>query len=114
MTDNDIIKALECCTKSQTNEDCKKLRCTFFDEDIDMCGTINSETIIQQNALDLINRQKEMIDGLIAGQETLQKALAKKNAEIESLKEALKDLKREMSYMSSPNTIGDRHEMGCW
>ena len=34
---------------------------------------------------DLINRQQGMIDGLIAGQETLQKALAEKNAEIERL-----------------------------
>lgn len=34
---------------------------------------------------DLINRQKEQINGLIAGQETLQKHLAEKNAEIERL-----------------------------
>lgn len=38
----------------------------------------------------------------------------RQKAEIESLKDAIKDLRREMSYMVNPNTIGDRHEMGCW
>lgn len=46
-----------------------------------------------QQLLDLISRQK---------------------TEIESLQAEIKKLKRDMSYMSNPNTIGDRHEMGCW
>ena len=41
--------------------------------------------VLLLNALDLINRQQEMIDAFIAGQETLQKALAEKIAEIERL-----------------------------
>lgn len=31
-----------------------------------------------------------------------------------ALKEEIKKLRLDMSYMTSPNTIGDRHEMGCW
>lgn len=69
MTDKEIIKALE-----------------LFE--ILVCDTnAQRETIC--SALDLINRQEEMIDGLIAGQETLQKALAEKNAEIERLEKQL-------------------------
>ena len=48
---------------------------------------------IEYDALDLINRQK---------------------AEIESLQIEVSKLKKEMSYMINPNTIGDRHEMGRW
>ena len=54
------------------------------------------------------------IDILVRKKEALQDEVCKLRAENEMLKEALKDLRREMSYMSSPNTIGDRHEMGCW
>lgn len=35
-------------------------------------------------------------------------------SEIERLETEIKKLKLEMSYMSSPNTIGDCHEMGGW
>lgn len=45
------------------------------------------------DAVDLINRQR---------------------AEIERLKAENATLRLEMSYMKSPNTIGDTHEMGAW
>ena len=54
------------------------------------------------------------IDILVRKNEALKDEVCKLRTENEMLKEALKDLRREMSYMSSPNTIGDRHEMGCW
>ena len=63
MTDKEIIKALEFC------KDC----------------SIN----INEEILDLINRQQEQLEAAIAGQETLQKALAEKNAEIERRKNNL-------------------------
>ena len=44
----------------------------------------------KENVLELINRQQEMIDGLIAGQETLQKVIAEKNRRIENLELELK------------------------
>lgn len=52
-TDEEIIKALECCTKAKTMGDCIELNCPFRN-DWDLC--LSSE--IQKMALDLINRQK--------------------------------------------------------
>ena len=71
MTDNDIIKALECCGIRDTN--C--IECHYYEKTY----------CVDADALDLINRKDDMINGLIAGQETLQKALAEKNAEVERL-----------------------------
>lgn len=77
LTDNEIIKAFrECCVKMNGN---------FCDEcpynNGGMCNDIQMATDI----LDYINRQKAEIEALIAGQETLQKYIAEKNAEIERL-----------------------------
>ena len=111
MTDEQIIKALECC-QSNDNKTCR--RC-YFRQD-----RYCRETMAGY-ALDLINRQKAEIERL--GKESADKERAyneeyilrkELQSENESLKEAIKELRREMSYMSSPNTIGDRHEMGCW
>ena len=71
MTDNEIKKALKCCHKAMCSE------CSY---------EINCIKYLTSDALDLINRKEELIESLIAGQETLQKALAEKNAEIERLK----------------------------
>ena len=68
MTDEDIVKALECCSVASftTCHDCPygenqfKNHCSFT---------------LSGDALDLINRQKAEIEALIAGQETLQKTL---------------------------------------
>ena len=89
MTDNEIIKALECLISKAGHENHRCCKGCVYEK---QCKTECGANIVEY-ALDLIKRQK---------------------AEIESLKEALKDLKRNMSYMSNPNTIGDRHEMGCW
>lgn len=74
MTDNEIIKALECCSDT-VNYQCNK--CPLYVD----C----EKAVIAECALDLINRQKEQIESLIAGQETLQKALNEKIAEVEAL-----------------------------
>lgn len=56
MTDNEIIKALECCTKSDTNENyCDP--CPYLHEKY--CAAK-----ISKDALDLINRQKAEIEML--------------------------------------------------
>ncbi len=85
MTDNDIIKALECC-KDRRCDICERRYNHFADESICRLDLI-------EHALHLINRQK---------------------AEIGRLKAENAKLKHEMSYMKSPNTIGDIHEMGAW
>ena len=97
MTDKEIIKALEFCR--QLDDECLCKICPYFD--VDYCGKA-----LVKDALDLINRQKAEIEELklicdkeradrlylsqknkaiIAGQETLQKALAKKDREVERL-----------------------------
>lgn len=87
MTDNEIIKALKCCGRKHNEKNdtyCKE--CQFK-------NYLPCVAFLCDRTIDLINRQQ---------------------AEIERLTTEIKKLKREMSYMSSPNTIGDRHEMGCW
>lgn len=60
MTDNEIIKALECCTKGTTSDVCDDcpLRTT------DICT--EEENGVLKLALDLINRQKAEIERLTA------------------------------------------------
>ena len=78
MTDNEIIKDLEKVISHHENVSNKEWNVT-----------LSKGTTIE--LLDAIKRKDEQINGLIAGQETLQKHLAEKNAEIERLqKEANK------------------------
>ena len=54
MTDNEIIKALECCTKTEFISDCAKCEMFAFD----------CKDILIENAIDLINRQKAEVERL--------------------------------------------------
>ena len=69
MTDNEIIKALECCIKAETRGDCEEMGCPastkqgcqfYLRTDDDYENTIYIE--ILKDALDLINRQKAEIE----------------------------------------------------
>ena len=64
MTDNEIIKALECCSEAVFKEDCKKLKCPFFDNEIYDCMNVDDENAMHRYSLDLINRQKAEIERL--------------------------------------------------
>lgn len=88
MNDNDIIKLLKVCSIA---DGCKNCR---FADSTDCAGEVSAI------ALDLINRQKAEI-------ERLNHIRAELSKEIDRLR-------AEMSYMKSPNTIGDTHEMGAW
>lgn len=77
MTDKEIIKALECCA-DESIEYCQV--CPYMFDTI-YCDQMK----LRADALDLVNRQQEQLDAVIAGQETLQKALAEKDKEIEQL-----------------------------
>lgn len=72
MTDNEIIKALECCSKEPM------LNCRNCPYEVS-CNMGRSD--MQKDTLALINRQKAEIDALIEGQETLQKYIATVKAE---------------------------------
>ena len=83
MTDNEIIKALEVCG---TNEEC------YYCPLNNISGCMHNLMMV---ALDLIKRQQEMIDSLIAGQETLQKHFADKlDSIVNELEERADDCKR--------------------
>ena len=79
MTDNEIKKALECCT----DKTC--LHCPYDNE-------VHCLDFMYNNALDLINRLQADKEALINGQETLQKYLAEQKAENERLKELVDDM----------------------
>lgn len=91
MTDNDIIKALECCVHQHCAE-CKLSELTFC---IDA---------LSKYSLDLINRQKAEIERLTGYNENLQTAntalsneiLDIRNATIKEFEEKLKSHKRRM------------------
>lgn len=88
MTDNEIVKALECCKLTNEQQESQCEDCPLWETSLMIC-----QELLAFHALDLINRQK---------------------AEIERLEAENKKLKLEMSYMKNPNTIGDIHEMGVW
>lgn len=75
MTDKEIIKAVECCLSGK-EELCKECP---------LNGKCYGDVDYLLESLDLINRQQEQLEAAIAGQETLQKALAEKDREVERL-----------------------------
>jgi hypothetical protein len=76
MTDEQIIKALECCASA---DDGCSTDCPLF------AGGDSCFTTLLKPMLNLINRQKAEKEALIAGQETLQKHIAEQKSEIEML-----------------------------
>ena len=86
MTDNEIIKAVECCTTNGAScKDCP----AFVKVDRSNCKKFF------KGAIDLINRQKAEKEALINGQETLQKYMAEQKAEIRKYKNCYEQVKWE-------------------
>ena len=95
MTDNEIIKALECCRKAQTIGDCQALGCPastpagcryYLGTDEDFEGVLYYEML--KDATALINRQKAEIESLKIAYEKLYdaaSAMEKEFAELSSL-----------------------------
>jgi predicted nuclease with TOPRIM domain len=98
MTDNEIIRALECCSKSSWLNDCEGCPCYDETEDIQ---TSECQERLMKNALDLINRQKAELDKLaeeygelIIEKDELFDIAEKQKAEIERLEKDSKRLKK--------------------
>lgn len=83
MTDNDIIKALECCSKSGWLNDCDGCPCYDETEDIQ---TSECQERLMKNALDLINRQKAEVERLERNFRAAKVDAKLKKQEIERLK----------------------------
>ena len=77
MIEKETIKGLECCT-DEWYENCNE--CPYS------IDTVSCERMkLLEDSLDLINHKQELLEAAIAGQGTLQKALAEKEKEIERL-----------------------------
>ncbi len=87
MTDNEIIKALECCIKI----DCEK--CDFKTR---FKTATNCRNDLLGHCLDLINRQKAENSNLTSHLTSLQNDLTSAKAEIERLKKCVAILKDEV------------------
>lgn len=72
MTDNEIIKALECCIDSSHFGDCFELGCPMASAD--GCDSYEDNKLLK-SALDLINRQKAEIERLEEDNEALNSAV---------------------------------------
>ena len=77
MIEKDTIKGLECCT-DEWYENCNE--CTYSIDNVS-CERMK----LLEDSLDLINHKQELLEAAIAGQETLQKALAERNRIIKRL-----------------------------
>ena len=102
MTDNEIIKALECCSKAVGCNDCKKIQCSLYRacwKDYRIMG----HPIIHY-ALDLINRQKAEIERLKKGWKA--DVIETSNIKTEAIKEFAERLK-ESKYQSSDWSHGE-------
>ena len=102
MTDNEIIKSLECCADHNNADAC------------DDCPCLKGECIsTTPYVLDLINRQKAEIEALIAGQETLQKNLAK-SLKVEAYNEIAESVKiKTLAMVHSPVILTTADYIKC-
>lgn len=91
VSDEDIVKALECCIK----DDYDKIRNALCAK-CPYCKNTNCKFLLQRDTLDLINRLKADKEALIKGQESLMKHLERK-------KEIITELDNEVEELSYRN-----------
>ena len=93
MTDNEIVKTLECCAEDKCRE------CPLLNDD---CG----EVILCKNALDLINRQKAEIERLEKDRASLIEHLKKSRKQTKTAKaEAIKEFAERVKVVVKFNYI---------
>ena len=85
MTDNEIIKALECCSCWESYKSCEDCPENTYD-----CGCANK---LEKHSLDLINRQKAIIEKSEKVEHFADKAIETANAEIERLNIELQSMR---------------------
>lgn len=100
MTDNEIIKALEC----DTHKNCEE--CPYFSEN---CNQFLDTDVHSKDILNLINRQKAKIEALIAGQETLQKyrdeEINRLEIELKAMRGVANSYKAEVDRLQKENDV---------
>lgn len=58
LTDNEIIKAMECCSKAEIYADCEKMKCPLFLGLSRGCKYVDKENQLYSDALDLFTGQQ--------------------------------------------------------
>ena len=115
MTDNDIIKALECCSKAKTRADCEKLGCPACEEKGWGCVYYNRTdeedewacfAEIGKDLVDLINRQKAEIE---RWQEECGKQSVLWSKHFESIFESAKEVVRAEAITEFEERLKDRY-----
>lgn len=91
LNDEEIVKALECCSSALTEEACKK--CPLRRECVSKSNTI------EELALDLINRQKAEIERLTEENGQLKGYNSGLEYEVEQLQKQMDELNRKLSIV---------------
>lgn len=105
MTDNEIIKALECCSIGETYTDCEKNGCPLYLGITMGCKYIDKENQLYSDALDLINRQKaeiEKLKGSTIVSNIMESQRIKREAKAEAYKEFTERLKNKIKTECNP------------
>ena len=109
MTDNEIIKALECCT-TDLERACEKCPLRM--------DCITDSSTAEKHALDLINRQKAEIERLIFDVTTYRLRWAKATAKLDAAKsEAIKEFAERLCedrVSNDPVVIAVKTELKFW
>ena len=105
MTDNEIIKALECCSTGETYADCEKNGCPLYLGITMGCKYIDKENQLYSDALDLINCQKaeiEKLKGSTIVSNIMESQRIKREAKSEAIKEFVERLKNKIKTECNP------------
>ena len=86
MTDNETMKALECCSTSYCND----YKCPLYRN---MLNTKDCVTVLSANSLNLINRQKSKIEELEVEKLHLTEFLAESERKVKDLEVEIKAMR---------------------
>ena len=98
MTDEQIIKALECCTKSDKLCD---MNCPLFANDVCLDG------LFERTILDLINRQKAEIERLYKEVDRLSQVVMYRDGQVA---DAIKEFAERLKETSSEFVLGGKYK----
>lgn len=93
MTDEQIVKALECCSKAETRNECEQLKCPackdvgcFFSTDVDNEDFIDVQKGLCSRVINLIKLKDEMLSAQASKIFLYEDVLKEKTEEIKRLK----------------------------
>ena len=108
LSDNEIIKALECCPKAITMGDCEKLGCPALKKEGCYYACCSDEDafgdLLMTDALSLINRQKAEIERLTAKNEDIATQFRYLDIECERLEKLCEKLEVERTETQASMT----------